>query len=74
MRMDLAEALTVIELMRGQIAALEQQVCERDRAMRELRTEVELRGFEIARLRHALYGDKRERFAPEPSAPAVPGA
>jgi transposase len=68
--MDLAEALTVIELMRGQIAALEQQVCERDRDLRELRVEVELRGIEIARLRHALYGDKRERFAPEPSAPA----
>jgi hypothetical protein len=72
--MDLAEALTVIELMRGQIAALEQQVCERDRDLRELRTEVELRGIEIARLRHALYGDKRERFAPESAVPSEASA
>jgi hypothetical protein len=35
--------------MRGQIAALEQQVCERDRDLRELRTEVELRGIESTR-------------------------
>jgi transposase len=70
---ELHEAITTIELLRGQVTALEQQVLERDVQLREARTTIELQHFELSRLRHALYGDKRERFlgdaTPPPSSP-----
>ncbi len=54
-----------IELLRGHIAALEQQVRERDEALREAHLQIELLRFTIARLHHELHGDKSERFAPD---------
>jgi len=60
--MELQEALTIIELQRGHIAALELQVGERDDSLREANVEIALLRFEVARLRRALHGDKSERF------------
>jgi len=74
---ELQEALTIIELQRGHIAALELQVSERDDSLREANVEIALLRFEVARLRRALYGDKSERFVDDgaPStAASTPGA
>jgi len=74
---ELQEALTIIELQRGHIAALERQVSERDDSLREANVEIALLRFEVARLRRALYGDKSERFVDDgaPStAASTPGA
>jgi transposase len=59
---ELQEALTIIDLQRGHIAALELQVGERDDSLREANVEIALLRCEVARLRRALYGDKSERF------------
>ena len=69
--MELQEALAIIELLHGQVAALEAQVRERDDAFRESRCENELLRFENDRLRRALYGDKSERFVDD-GPPAAP--
>ena len=46
--MELQEALTIIELQRGHIAALELQVSERDDSLREAHVEIALLRFEVA--------------------------
>jgi hypothetical protein len=74
---ELQEALTIIELQRGHIAALELQVSERDDSLREAHVEIALLRFETARLRRALYGDKSERFIDDgasSTAASTPGA
>lgn len=63
--MDHAEALATIELLRGHIAALETLLAERDAALAAARYELQLKGFEIARLKRALFGDRKERVLPE---------
>ena len=75
--MELQEALTIIELQRGHITALELQVSERDDSLREANVEIALLRFEAARLRRALYGDKSERFVDDgasSTASSTPGA
>jgi hypothetical protein len=74
---ELQEALTIIELQRGHITALELQVSERDDSLREANVEIALLRFEAARLRRALYGDKSERFVDDgasSTASSTPGA
>ncbi len=72
--MELQEALLTLELPRGHVAALEQQVRERDEALREAHLQIELLRFTITRLQHELHGDKSERFAPEEHATQDPAA
>ena len=68
--MDLAEALITIELLRGQLLAMEEQVAERDDQLRKLRFELELKGYEIVgedekgklKGRHRSTGIGRPRF------------
>ena len=69
--MDLAEAMATIALLEGHLEVLERRVAARSDEVRELKVQLQLRDFQIARLRHALYGDKSERFVPE--APTLPG-
>lgn len=60
--MELQQALVTIDLLHGQIDALQLQVRERDLALREARHTIELQKFEIERLQRELFGDKSERF------------
>lgn len=63
--MDLPEALTTIELLRGQIEMLERLLGERDARIRDLEFELRLKGYQIERLRKQLFGDRSERVPPE---------
>ena len=69
--MDLAEALITIELLQGQLLVKEQQVAERDAQLIALRFELQLKGYELARLKRKIFGDSSERVVPE--APLLPG-
>ena len=78
--MDLAEALTHIthlqgenELLRGQVTALEKQVQERDETIREISLKLQLRAFDIVRLKRYIFGDRSERVVPTDATPNLPG-
>lgn len=78
--MDLAEALTHLtrlqgenELLRGQIAALEKQVSDRDEKIYEMDLKLTLRAFEIARFRRYLFGNRSERIVPGDATATLPG-
>ena len=71
MVVDLVEALTHLtrlqgenDLLRGQIAALEKQVSDRDETIRELDLKLKLRACQFARLNERVYGHRSERVVP----------
>ena len=55
------EAIVIVALLQGHIAAQEVLLAARDATIRNLRVELERRAFELARLQKIVFGDRRER-------------
>ncbi|MDO9020872.1 MAG: IS66 family transposase [Deltaproteobacteria bacterium] len=59
------EAIVIVALLQGHIAAQEVLLAARDATIRDLRVELERKAFELARLQKIVFGDRRERVDPE---------
>lgn len=63
--MDLAEALTTIDLLRGHIEALEAQLAARDAVIAQQRLDIAALRFDLARVKRMHFGESSEKLRPE---------
>jgi len=62
---DLAEALTTIDLLRGHIEALEAQLAARDAVIAQQRLDIAALRFDLARVKRMHFGESSEKLRPE---------